>query len=350
MKISANARHPSVAAPAGADEHCNTWQPRPPRSSLLVRGPTFQPPEHCGDLARLDGKRLTSVKLVEINGWDNRMLSKNGRGIVIHSDYILKRGGMSTNDGSRWPNEIRSSILYWDHIVHPVNDGVWVEINPDDNRFLISEGVLSKPCLSVACNDERGIAEALANFYLDLDGAEPGSWCMSESASDAMAFSSKVLPKRGTLIRLYNAVPSPSLECPFEDIIRFKQKRKDEITDLSLELDRLYQNIILSQDSDWAIKSAIREVEIKCRDAIRVSKESKLPFRLSDVTLSVSAPIGAVIGAIGGATFGMPELGAILGGVAPSVTIGLDAALAGRKPQADIFPYRFAASLNSTPL
>jgi hypothetical protein len=89
-------------------------------------------------------------------------------------------------------------------------------------------------------------------------------------------------------------------------------------------------------------------VKKKSDEAIRVSKESRLPFRVSGVDLTISDVIGG--GAIGygvGSHFGHGALGAIAGGLSSFIKIGTGSSLRGRET---LLPYQFVSSLHSRPL
>lgn len=294
---------------------------------------------------------MDDVNRYEQSELERGTIADNGRGILLHSDYVISERGVQTNSGTHWPNELRQCLLYWDRIISPVNDSIWVEVDPVANNYLIGEGILEKPCLSadIFAGNNSSLSEGLVDYFLSLDRIEPGAWCMGESASAAISQSNRIVQDRGRLIQLYNAIPFPAVDCPLEDIVRFRRARKDEILALSFEMDRLYQNILRAGDVEWEQKRAVREVGKRCQDVINASRESKLRLRMGSVSLSVSTPLTATVGYLARSVFGMPELGAFLGGVAPSVSIDLGAALKGREPRADHLPYRFVARLNNTP-
>lgn len=160
---------------------------------------------------------------------------------------------------------------------------------------------------------------------------------------------------------MHRAIPLPERDVPLEDLLNFKEKRRDEIKSLTLELDGLFSRIINSADSDFELNRAIAEIDQKCSDVIIVGKESGVKFSLSDFSYGVSLEVNSTdlltagaAGAIMGSTFGLPLVGGAIG-VAAS-TLKFKVSLGGklqRSTEANklaLSPYRVISSLINEPI
>lgn len=81
----------------------------------------------------------------------------------------------------------------------------------------------------------------------------------------------------------------------------------------------MYVALANSVDSDHALQVAIREVDMACRDAIAVARESRWKFHLGDFNISLSlnnfesAVNRAAAWELIGRPLGLPFVGAMLG-------------------------------------
>ena len=91
----------------------------------------------------------------------------------------------------------------------------------------------------------------------------------------------------------YQAIPVPDKELSLQDILEFRAKHTSELRALRHHLEEIYQKIITAGDGELALNTQIGKLEDAIADYIRVSKESKLPFRDTDWAASLNVP-GAV--------------------------------------------------------
>jgi len=240
-------------------------------------------------------------------------------------------------------NTLRAWLLYWDELA--AADSYTPTIRTDDEQFLIDSQFLKLIKTSSSSMDgER--AEQFAAFQ-DLERLEPGLWCMaSEEAASNIEISAQPMQGRVALIRLYNVFPIPERETPFADILEFKERRKDELITLRMELEDMYQRIINSDDPAAAFATETDRLGQAVKDVVAATKESGWRLRFGGIETRIKwelDPKWFVAGAAGGGMLAGP-LGAIIGsavGLVPKVEFSSRAALE-RSPRRKT-PYEYVA-------
>lgn len=290
---------------------------------------------------------------------------KAGKGIVVSPKVSIKADGKMLLSTFVDPVELRRAVLFWDRINKPINNIVAMGLSPDES-FLQECGVL-KQFEIVA----RGVSGQLGHLYAklhleafnQLEASEPGQWCMSEGENSFNLEARGVFSEgRGALVELHRAIPLPVEDTPLHDLLEFKEKRRDEIKSLKLELDGLFSRVIGSEDSAHELERAISEIDQKCSDVIKVGRESAIAFSLSDFSFGVSFEAkstnliaGSVIGSVLGSTFSLPVAEATVAGAAVS-TIKINAGIGGklhrssRDDKLALSPYRVVSRLINEPI
>jgi len=99
--------------------------------------------------------------------------------------------------------------------------------------------------------EEYGQAPLLA--YTDRAEAEPGTWSLLHRGRPSFY----TLPERATLdVALYGALPAPTSAVPFDDILEFRAKHLDDLTDLRLSIGTLRQAVLAADDLEFGVRFA----------------------------------------------------------------------------------------------
>jgi hypothetical protein len=259
---------------------------------------------------------------------------KSGRGLIISNPIeIGTNGSINIISSALDPLELRRSLLFWDRLEWPVNRGVYVSGSGAEVSFLKEEGILARPVYSIQNGTGADFFRASFRDALsEKERVEPGRWAIAGGPKQIVFSGAEFRGGRGVLFSLFRTIPIPDKDVPLEDILDFKQKRRDEILKLVLEMDGFYQKIINSADSEHAFVSALTEIELSCSELIKVAKEAQFPFRLSDLKLNTSLNIGAIAavgdfaakGALLGAGYGLETIGGIVGGALPFIGLSKD--------------------------
>lgn len=289
---------------------------------------------------------------------------KAGKGIVVSPRITIdQKGGIS---GSSFvdPVELRRAVLFWDRINKPSNNVIHFGLSPDE-QFLNQCGILEEKMIrghNVSGSGGLIYARLHLEAFAQLEADEPGLWCMSEGENSFNLQSQGIYKKeRGALVELHRAVPLPKDDVPLSDLLEFKERRRDEVKSLSLELDSLFSRISNGEDFDFELKRSISEIDQKCSDIIAVGRESNISFSLSDFSFGVSLDFNSsnllrdtVIGGLIGNTFGLPIVGGAIGAAASTISfnLGIGGKLerSNRNKKLALSPYRVVSRLINEPL
>ena len=292
-------------------------------------------------------------------------IPKYGKGIILTPHIWTEGEGLFVGNGSVDLVDLRRSVLFWDRIIRPENVFSTLKLS-DEEVFLESCGILKKYMPNNLSNSgvfSHLYEESLKKTFIDLEAREPGIWAISDSSNLFDARPGRFLQEgRGALIELHRAIPLPANDVPLEDLLRFKEARRDELKSLTLELDGLFSRIVNSSDPNFEMRRAISEIDLKCSNVIRVGKESKIKFTLSDFTYNVSLDfnlqnflISGGLGSIIGEQVGLPAVMSAIGSAAVSM-LRFRAGLGGKlersqKTQELAFsPYRVISKIINEPI
>lgn len=258
---------------------------------------------------------------------------KLGSGIVLTEDSIvLPDGRLHIKSTSIRPQELRHAVVFWDRIAWPASRGILIASGPDE-QFLEGEGILTRPAPRLYLNGPAGFghADAMIQAFTELNTAEPGLWAMSGGDDSYLKrlMQGSDQAGRGILVSMFRSIPTPKANVPLDELLEFRHRRHIEFLLLRIEVEKLYERVLSSGDAHQALITAQTEIELRARDAIRVAKESRLGFRLSDWTINlnidtsklVEAGAAAAIGEIIGQKVGLGGIGAIVGGAVPFMGI-----------------------------
>lgn len=108
-------------------------------------------------------------------------------------------------------------------------------------------------------------------------------------------------------LKLYDLFPVPGNNVPYNDILDFKLKRKDELKQLQLAIDTLLEEAQRASDTLRAEDRAITEVSTALNDLRRVADESFATRFVRSLKVSVNLP-NVMVGA-GAGTLIVPVTG-----------------------------------------
>lgn len=289
---------------------------------------------------------------------------KHGKGIVISSPITISQNGAMSVRGGMDPVELRRAVLFWDRINKPKNNFIGIDLS-DDEEFLLQCGILDE--LEIRANSfsgQAGFIQAQLHMmaFSELEKREPGLWAMSEGENSFNLQAGGIFSTaRGALVELHRAIPLPTQDVPLAELLNFKEKRRDEIKSLSLELDGLFYRVMNAEDSQFELGRAVREIDQRCHDIVAVGKEANIKFSLSDFNYGVSLEVNSTnllvsgaAGAIMGTTIGLPIVGAAIGVGASFIrfNVGLGGRLERSKKSTELAlsPYRVVSRLVNEPI
>ena len=253
------------------------------------------------------------------------------RGVIAAPGIIkpLENGFVMERSISK--EELRYYILYWDKVVIPGNNLVYMAV--PEEKELIACNAIERPRVQFQgayqgnqVTDAILGCQALVAKKLVQDRSV--DWVLHQ-VGDSLVLPPNYMSQRDTIcVALVNVLPVPSEEVPVQEILAFKQKRKDELVELHESIDKLYLEVLNSPDERLAtskavhkFQSAIHKVEKTSHE--RFKKTRKYDFsaelNLNGKDIIAGASAGALIGFFGGG-FTIP-IAAALGAVVPMIKI-----------------------------
>lgn len=225
----------------------------------------------------------------------------NERGIVVSPPFsVLPTGGIQFG-GDPAPLEMRKYLLYWDKIDYPDNN--LVSVHSHDIDALMQLGVLERTFVQFQGAFSTGNGEffiaAQEKVFSKRSETFPGSWSMAQLSTTP--FYTQGEKKISIDFELYGALPVPSADTPFTDILEFKERRKDEMLAFRSYLDDVYQKILISPDSARARNTEIDRLESAVHSISRTLSESKIKKAIGSLRNTIQSEPISILGM--GATF-----------------------------------------------
>jgi hypothetical protein len=233
-----------------------------------------------------------------------KVSASDPRGVVLPLTWRRRAA-----DGFFRPAEnftlLRKSLLYWDEIVWPMVDimspldqengllRLQGRALPLDLQFLVSEKRLENELVNVVLNlrdptpvsiNAEFIARTKDKIFLNRDHYERGIWALADTTDEFESPDPDVPITRAALFRLADVLPAPRDDVPFQDILEFKNRYKDELLNLRARLDSLYSQIIDSRDAPYQESVALRELDKAIADLNKAATFSPTKFIRSTLT------------------------------------------------------------------
>ncbi len=263
----------------------------------------------------------------------------NQRGLVISCPITISGTSFHLKTTALNPQELRFALLFWDKLDFPTNNLINIGLD-QDAQFLASAGILKRTKAQVLGSGDmaQAFAQAHVHAYRTLDEQEPGVWSLGRGENAVSFPDADVEDGRGVLISLYQAIPVPDKDVPFQDILEFRSKRRAELLALRHHLEAIYQGIVAAGDGALALNTKIGALEQAIADHIKASKESKMLFRNMSFDASLNVPAGVVAG-LAAYSVSLNTVGALLAGLATAISFGRGVSLKGRNVAPTPFQY-----------
>lgn len=274
-------------------------------------------------------------------------IPKSGKGLIISPPMEIDGTRIFIRNSELDPIELRRSILFWDRLVWPQNNGLHFA-NSIEADFLEAANILERPEYRLNGDVATGIAESFLHSYFEKERREPGQWSLSTGDNSLVLKSQNISTGRGASVDLFRSIPIPEHDVPLEEILRFKDQRLSEVRCLVVAIDEFYSSWTSAEDKAHQLDLAKRKIEQACIDMVKVAKEDQNKFRLSNWKVGFGLNALGILGAaeIGGKigqNFGFEGLGQILGGAASTMSLSNDIGFKNQRDSSS--PFKFAASL-----
>lgn len=314
----------------------------PTRYSLV--GPTYAGFTHTPQQS-LDP--MPQVREVQLAG---PPLVGSQRGAILHVDghfgggsaieLVAEIRGFDTDI-------IRASLLLFDKLDFPTSSGFCFNGIPED--LLHFDMAQSTRTIIGGVSNLRIVQEPIVQAFDKLNSRDQGRWALTRSINGLQFPNSAFAPEKAVALTLYDALPVPTAEVPYEDVLNFKQRRSAELDALRLFLDEL--GLQASQGIGGLAETvAYQKFDVALADYNKAIGEQNFAKRLRNVTTNFQmgdAIVGAGIGAIKNLTSELTATSAIAGGawgVASSLAMAITRGLRSNNMAGKPFEYIFHAN------
>lgn len=308
------------------------WSSKP-RNFLQIGGPAARTIPVGVDYS----KRVVSVDLPQT-------LNRNERGCVIFNGAPIESdasGFRVTSELVFDPDVVRGALLLFDRIDCPVNN--CIQIGDSCPRGLEEwAGFQNTRVLYREASAEQSLFNATFRAALSaLDEREEGLWSLARSSRGAPIPTELLSPIGGIILKLHHALPLPSREVPYDEVLTFKSRRIDELHALRHHIDQVAIDVVNQGIGGFAERAAFERFDKALADHIKVSREANFMKRVCslDVSFSLSDVLRAGIATLAQNVVGLPLSSA----VTTSVVAGLSVAIGpGKKQQTQqISPFEY---------
>ncbi len=229
------------------------------------------------------------------------------RGVIASPGVINRLPKGFQMERSLSIDELRYYILYWDKVVIPGNNLVYIGL-PEEEQ-LIQSGALERPVVSFNGRYEgdqvtNAILSCQSLVAQELVKDKSTDWVVHQLGGEPL-FPNGFNQRRNIIrVDLASSLPVPTGNLNIYELLEFKEKRKDELYALHAHLDDLYEQILSSADQDLASKRAVSDLAKSIADLESVTNERfektgkfdlSAELNLSGKDISVGAASGALI-------------------------------------------------------
>lgn len=173
--------------------------------------------------------------------------------------------------------ELAYYVLYWDRVVIPGTNLVYIGIPEED--LLIKSGVIERPRVEFGgsfsgsqITDSFGLAQALVAEKL-ISEDKTSDWVLHQVGGNIKIPEKYSESRHAIRLELLNSLPVPAGNVYFEEILNFKIRRSAEFIQLHAALDDLYLDVLGSPDPDFSLRRAVSDLKLAISNIQRVSGE-----------------------------------------------------------------------------
>uniref|UniRef100_UPI003B526F6E DUF6236 family protein n=1 Tax=Roseovarius indicus TaxID=540747 RepID=UPI003B526F6E len=207
------------------------------------------------------------------------------RGVMLPPIHV-ERNGFGILGDLPFLQTVPIALLYWDKIYAPIavrgmspsyDNAVdsLIELGAAESIDLKSEN-------SFSSHEKEALIKKYRNALASLDGRKSEVWSvlplLPVQDSTIAAQVSPYLPNsRKTIasieVCLRKALPVPEREIPYNDILEFKEKRRDQLNRLHAELTQLSSRYVLAADDETALKLSMNDLTNAVSELQKVYEE-----------------------------------------------------------------------------
>lgn len=217
------------------------------------------------------------------------------RGLIITSPMQVSGNSFSISTPQLDPQELRSSLLYWDKLLLPTTN-IISGCDTEDISFLKVSGILETPTFAIHGALATEAAALPWRVLAKCEHDAPGMWSVGEGKNSIQNINKDRIAQPGLQLQLYNALPTPAENVPLAEILEFRRKRRPELLAFRSNMDAMIQEIEGSPDSERTLTSKLLALDKACADLASTCKEWQTPFKLTNLKATFNWDLAKAIG------------------------------------------------------
>jgi hypothetical protein len=219
------------------------------------------------------------------------------RGLVVSCPLRIEGTSIRIRQTALDQQELRFALLFWDQLAWPTSRAIHIANGPDE-QFLQDAGVMFRPEFTFDGDGAQGLLRTYLQAFDELDKNEPGAWALSQGENSLLLADGRSIEGNGTTLELHRAIPIPAHDVPLQEILEFRNRRRDELLLLRQHLDGFMHGIENISQDDIAIR--VREIDSACSDLLQVGREWQFPMHLSNLKATFGLNALKFLSAAGG--------------------------------------------------
>lgn len=250
------------------------------------------------------------------------------------------------------PQDLRFSLFFWDRLCWPKPA---FDLMPTfhEASFLEEAGVLDRPTYLHLGNRAKSMIKTYLTAFEDYEKSQPGMWAFGTGLNSIKTQTELFIEEQGTAIELQRSIPIPTEDVPLEEILEFRQRRRDELLLFRSYIENLATEINSSSDSVDALKKAQRNIDEACKNLMIVTREWRAPIYLANFSSNFNldlkkAATSAYAAWLSLSEMGLPETTSIIGagitGLQSQISIKSDIKFRSFKKATSPFKYAYSIS------
>lgn len=253
------------------------------------------------------------------------------RGIIAAAGIVKRQNQGFLMERSISTEELNYLIMYWDKIIIPSNNLVYIGV--PNEEILISSQAIERPKINCqgSFNGDMITDLLLSSQSIVADELmkdKTMDWVIHQIGDQGIY--QKEFNKKKNILQfdILNALPVPSKDTDINEILNFKEKRKDELNELHNTLDEIYLDILSAPDSDFKSKKSVSLLKKNIESLNKVSSEKFKSTKKYDLKTELNLNAKNVsYGAVAGGIFDLfatgytIPLGSIIGASLSTINI-----------------------------
>lgn len=213
------------------------------------------------------------------------------RGVITAPGIIKPLNDGFLMERSISKEELRYYILYWDKVVIPGNNLVYIVL-PEEEELIASEAI-SRPRVGFQGSFQGdqityAILACQSIVAAQLVRDKTVDWVIHQIGESLLLPKNFTSQQHTIRVALVNALPVPDVQVPIHEILEFKQQRKDALVELHNTIDELYVEILNSPDQSLSTKKVVSRFQSAIQSMDKVSNEKFKKTRKYDFSTELN--------------------------------------------------------------